>query len=347
MGKGVLVQKTLWGNLILGPTAADVADPATAARSAADISAWGGGGRAASLLGRSAPGHGQPSLAAVSAILSKCRELVPAFDAGAVIHSFSGARAKSSRGDWIIERCATAPDAVHAAGIDSPGLAGSPAIALEVVRLLGEAGLAPRLLPNPRFNPQRRAIVAPKVHSKVAPQTALLDASAAGAAAVRTAPLKVDSGDPSTNMICKCERVSEAEVVEALRRSLPAGSTQAIRKRTRAGMGHCQGGEEGRGGEGANASWRLGGTVPALPRVQSSARSACAPSLLGSSGCPSTSSPAAHGLRRASCRSAGCPRRRRTRSARCSWRRSSLMCSSCTDTVAIVGRSSIAQAAAR
>lgn len=37
MGKGVLVQTTLWGNLILGPTAADVADPATATRTPADI----------------------------------------------------------------------------------------------------------------------------------------------------------------------------------------------------------------------------------------------------------------------------------------------------------------------
>ena len=43
------------------------------------------------------------------------------------------------------------------------------------------------------------------------------------------------------NVVCKCERVTEAEVVEACRRSLPVDSTQAIRKRTRAGMGGCQG----------------------------------------------------------------------------------------------------------
>ena len=47
------------------------------------------------------------------------------------------------------------------------------------------------------------------------------------------------SSDPKrTN---KCEKVTEFEIVEALRRSLPIDSTQAIRKRTRAGMGHCQG----------------------------------------------------------------------------------------------------------
>merc|ERR1719223_1853473 len=47
--------------------------------------------------------------------------------------------------------------------------------------------------------------------------------------------------DPRKNVICKCERVTEQEVIDACRRSLPIDSTQAIRKRTRAGMGHCQG----------------------------------------------------------------------------------------------------------
>jgi glycerol-3-phosphate dehydrogenase len=46
------------------------------------------------------------------------------------------------------------------------------------------------------------------------------------------------------NVVCKCEKVTEAEVVEALHRSLPVDSTQGIRKRTRAGMGHCQGDAE-------------------------------------------------------------------------------------------------------
>lgn len=43
------------------------------------------------------------------------------------------------------------------------------------------------------------------------------------------------------NVICKCEKVTEAEVVAACHRALPIDSTQAIRKRTRAGMGNCQG----------------------------------------------------------------------------------------------------------
>ncbi len=86
-------------------------------------------------------------------ILSKCKQLCPYFDPKETIHAFCGARAKSSRGDWIIEPSAQDGNFIHVAGIDSPGLAGSPAIALEVVRLLREAGLDTP--PNETFNPNR------------------------------------------------------------------------------------------------------------------------------------------------------------------------------------------------
>lgn len=76
MGKGVLVQQTLWGNLILGPTARDLHDPAFKETTSEQV---------------------------MSYILSKCRLLVPEFDAKQTIHTFSGLRAKSDRGDWIIE----------------------------------------------------------------------------------------------------------------------------------------------------------------------------------------------------------------------------------------------------
>ena len=166
------------------------------------------------------------------AILARCRDLVPSFDAGEVIHSFSGLRAKSSRGDWIIERCSTAPDLVHAAGIDSPGLAGSPAIALEVVSLLKAAGLPTP--PNPTFNPNRRPIILPK------DSTMLRAAHINDDGTVTAIKMKVDGDTPGCNIICKCEKVLESEIVDAIHRSLPCGSTQAVRKRTRAGMGHCQ-----------------------------------------------------------------------------------------------------------
>lgn len=204
LGKGVLVQTTLWGNLILGPTARDVHLEDAKNMSQSSVQEY---------------------------ILSKCKKLCPYFDPKETIHAFCGARAKSSRGDWIIEPSAKDGNFIHVAGIDSPGLAGSPAIALEVVRLLQNAGLQTH--PNKSFNPNRAPIIMPK----------------SGMKGLKMGPVgKNDSNGTdeeeekmASNVICKCEKVTELEVVRAMRRSLPIDSSQAIRKRTRAGMGHCQG----------------------------------------------------------------------------------------------------------
>ena len=200
LGKGVLVQTTLWGNCILGPTARDMHLPEVAAETPEDIQRF---------------------------ILSKCKALVPSFDPRKVIHAFCGSRAKSTRGDWIIEASAANPRMIHAAGIDSPGLAGSPAIALEIVSLLRAAGQ--ELPKNPTFNPNRAPIILPKDGMK----------STLGSLKYAVDPAQA-SKDMRQNVVCKCEKTTEYEVVTALHRSLPIDSTQAIRKRTRAGMGHCQ-----------------------------------------------------------------------------------------------------------
>ncbi|GKY99772.1 hypothetical protein MPSEU_000931200 [Mayamaea pseudoterrestris] len=202
LGKGVLVQQTLWGNLILGPTARDTYKVEARDMTQADIQEY---------------------------ILSKCKALVPSFDPKETIHAFCGARAKSDRGDWIIESSQKNSRFIHVAGIDSPGLAGSPAIALDVVELLRKEGL--RLEKDPSFNPNRAPIITPK----------------AGMKGLKMGPVGKNDSDGSNtrqmeqNVICKCEKVTEMEVVRAMRRSLPIDSSQGIRKRTRAGMGHCQG----------------------------------------------------------------------------------------------------------
>ena len=197
LGKGVLVQTTLWGNLILGPTARDSHKEELMKAPDQDIQEY---------------------------IFSKCKALVPFFDSAETIHSFCGARAKSDRGDWIIETSEADPSGrfIHAAGIDSPGLAGAPAVAVEVTRLLKANGL--KLTKDKNFNPNRAPIIKAKN----------------GMRGLKMGPVEKDLGGPESNVICKCEKVTEAEVVEAMRRGLPIDSTQAIRKRTRAGMGHCQ-----------------------------------------------------------------------------------------------------------
>mmetsp|Transcript_29481 Transcript_29481/g.67300 ORF Transcript_29481/g.67300 Transcript_29481/m.67300 type:complete len:711 (+) Transcript_29481:122-2254(+) len=204
LGKGVLVQTTLWGNLILGPTARDMHKPDAADMSDASVQEY---------------------------ILTKCKKLCPYFDPRETIHAFCGARAKSSRGDWIIEASEKDTNFIHVAGIDSPGLAGSPAIALEVVRLLRLAGLD--TIPNSSFNPNRAPIITPKQGMKGLKMGPVGKNDSNG--------LKAEEAKMASNVVCKCEKVTELEVVRAMRRSLPIDSTQGIRKRTRAGMGHCQG----------------------------------------------------------------------------------------------------------
>ena len=201
LGKGVLVQTTLWGNLILGPTARDMHEASARDMSSKEIQEY---------------------------ILSKCKNLVPSFAANETIHAFAGARAKSTQGDWIIEFSKRHEKFLNVAGIDSPGLAGSPAIAMEVAEMLKQAGL--EMKADPDFQKERAPIITPKD----------------GMRGLKMGPVgKNDDGNTekamAQNVICKCEKVTELEVVRALRRSLPIDSSQGIRKRTRAGMGHCQG----------------------------------------------------------------------------------------------------------
>ena len=80
------------------------------------------------------------------------------------------------------------------------------------------------------FNPKRAPIIFPKDGDEGLVYTPddKESVNAAGVAA-------------EANVVCKCEKVTEAEIVEACKRSLPVDSTQAMRKRNRAGMGGCQG----------------------------------------------------------------------------------------------------------
>ena len=66
---------------------------------------------------------------------------MPDFNTDESIHSFSGARSKTDVGDWIVQASTKDSAFIQAAGIDSPGIAASPAIALEIVDLLKKAGL--------------------------------------------------------------------------------------------------------------------------------------------------------------------------------------------------------------
>ena len=146
-----------------------------------------------------------------------------------VITYFAGVRPCTYEEDFVVERSDYVRNLVHAAGIQSPGLASAPAIAEDVARYAIEAlSERARVVPDAAFVAARRAPVDPRRLSWEA-----------RAALVAERP---DYG----RVVCRCEGVSEGEIRDALRASAAAGlgaaSLDAVKRRTRAGAGRCHGG---------------------------------------------------------------------------------------------------------
>jgi glycerol-3-phosphate dehydrogenase len=134
-----------------------------------------------------------------------------------VIASYSGLTARNDRGDFIIEASKSCSAFIHAA-LPPPGLTCSPAVAKRVVKLLKSNGLD--LKGKRGFNPYRKGI---RSHRKCSP----------------TQMNRLLGEDPSYGrVICRCEKVSEGEIVEAIRRG--ATTLDGVKFRTRACMGRCQ-----------------------------------------------------------------------------------------------------------
>lgn len=155
-------------------------------------------------------------------ILSIAKKSVPALDPKESIRFFSGIRPRGDRGDFIIEE-SSVPGFFNLGGIESPGLTSSPAIAMKVEELLGKRGL--ELIEKDTFNPLREEICHPGALGKVSE-------AAEGA--------KKEYGDPQ-RVVCRCEQVKESVIKDALGRGIPIRSLDAVKRRTRAGMGACQG----------------------------------------------------------------------------------------------------------
>lgn len=138
-----------------------------------------------------------------------------------IITSFSGLRAHIESDDFIIGEAADASGFINAAGIESPGLSSAPAIAEMVAGLVKDI-LNPEM--NPGFNPYRIGI--PKFREMNNEE--------------RNELIKKDKA--YGKIICRCETVTEGEILNAIRRPLGAKSLDGVKRRTRAGMGRCQSG---------------------------------------------------------------------------------------------------------
>ena len=151
---------------------------------------------------------------------TQAKKSTPGIDFRNVITSFAGLRAQPSTGDFIIRPSDVDARFIHAAGICSPGLTSAPAIADYVENLVRESGL--ELIEDPNYDPNRQHIRAFR-HMNAGEK----------AQAIAENPLY-------GRIICRCETITEAEVVEAVRRG--ARTLDGVKRRTRAGMGRCQGG---------------------------------------------------------------------------------------------------------
>ncbi len=153
-------------------------------------------------------------------ILEHVRPMVPAIQLTDIITAFAGLRPTLDTEDFYIARSRKVPALIQVAGIQSPGLTAAPAIAEMVKGILLHAGLA--LAESPNYDPHRPA--GKKIRHV---DTAELD--------------RLIAEDPSyARVVCRCEKVSEAEVVRAIRNGHT--TMDSIKFATRTGMGRCQGG---------------------------------------------------------------------------------------------------------
>lgn len=191
-GKGVLLAPTVYGNVLLGPTAEDLDDRTDTSSTSAGL----------------------------ADLLAKGRRLMPELVEEEVTTVYAGLRAATEFADYQI-RIHPEQRYVCVGGIRSTGLTGSMAIAEHVLELLSGAGLelGETVVMEPPQMPNIGELE-PRPYQ---------DASLIAA-------------DPDFGrLVCHCERVSRAEIRDALHATVPARSVEGLRRRTRALMGRCQG----------------------------------------------------------------------------------------------------------
>ena len=187
-GKGVLFSPTTHFNYLIGPSA-DFVDERD------DVST---------------------SIKGLSEIKNQVLRLVDDPQYPQQIRTFSGLRAYSDNNDFIIEE--TSPSFINVAGIQSPGLASSPAIAKMVEDMIKDKKL------KESWNPRRRKAV--KLSRMSLEEKNEL----------------VKKDKSFGHIVCRCEKVSEGEIVDVIRRNCGATTVKGVKKRIRPGMGKCQGG---------------------------------------------------------------------------------------------------------
>ena len=153
-------------------------------------------------------------------IMNGARKLVENIPGFAAITEFAGIRAVSSTGDFVLGESAKTAGLIQAAGIQSPGLTSAPAIAEYLAAIVVE----------------KLGAAAKKNYTEGRPPVVLRELP-------REEQAKLIAENPLYGrVICRCETITEGEIVDAIRRPCGARTVDGVKRRTRAGMGRCQGG---------------------------------------------------------------------------------------------------------
>lgn len=192
-GKGVLVTPTVHGNLLIGPTAADIEDKEA-------VSTTGEG---------------------IADVQKRAALSVEKLPTKQIITSFAGLRAHEEGGDFVLGEPEDVPGFFDAAGIESPGLTCAPALGEYLAGLVAERLKAEK---KENFVAARKGI----------PNMAL---------ASEEERKKLIAENPAfADVVCRCELVTEGEILAAIHRPVGATTLDGVKRRTRAGMGRCQAG---------------------------------------------------------------------------------------------------------
>lgn len=154
-------------------------------------------------------------------IIDRARRTWPDCSTRGMITNFAGLRASGASRDFVVGEAEDTPRFFNAACIDSPGLTSAPAIAEDLSRRVAEALAVEE---NPSFDPIRRPRPLLVMMGEDGIERAIAEDPACG------------------NIVCSCCKVSEGEIVAALRGPLPVLSLDALKWRCGAMMGECHGG---------------------------------------------------------------------------------------------------------
>jgi glycerol-3-phosphate dehydrogenase len=189
LGKGITVVPTINGNIIFGGNCTDVGDPY-------DYSTTREG---------------------YIEVFENSKRLVPAIDGKEIITSFAGIRSTSDTDDFIIDDHSE-EGIINLAGIDSPGLSASPAIALDILEKIKKTiSLRPKKRTEYKIKPLFRELAEEEKREWIKKDK--------------------DYG----RIICRCEQITEGDIVSAVYSPIPAKNIDAIKFKSWAGTGRCQG----------------------------------------------------------------------------------------------------------